>query len=206
MEAPKLILASASPRRQALLKEAGYEFVVHAADVDEGNVPAGLLPSELAKHLSNIKADAVGSKFPDAVVLGADTVVAFGDTVLGKPKNPADAKRMLELLSGTTHVVITGVTVVCVGRGFARSTRAMSAVRMKTLSAKEIEKYVASHEWEGKAGGYGIQDPDPFVTRVSGSHSNIVGLPMKPVKEILGAAGVAPGRRNSNDETRNSNQ
>jgi septum formation protein len=191
-DGPKLILASASPRRQSLLKEAGYDFAVHPAEVDESNVPAGLTPSDLARHLANIKADVIASKFPDAVVLGADTVVAFGERILGKPEHAADARRMLELLSGTTHIVITGVAVLCAGRGFSRVARAMSAVRMKSLSDKEISKYVAGGDWQGKAGGYGIQDPDPFVTRVSGSQSNVVGLPMKLTKSLLAEAGIPP--------------
>ena len=192
MDRPRLILASASPRRQSLLRDAGYDFEIHPADVDETNYPAGLSPSDLARHLANIKADAVSAKFPDAVVLGADTVVAFGDLVLGKPKDAADARRMLELLSGTTHIVITGVAVLSAAKGFARITRVMSAVRMREMSPKDVDRYVAGGEWQGKAGGYGIQDHDPFVTRVAGSQSNIVGLPMKVTKKLLAEAGIAP--------------
>src|SRR5438045_2779022 len=108
----RLILASRSPQRQLLLRQAGYEFDIEPADIDESNFPASMLPTELALQLSRAKANAVADRFPDAVVLGADTVVAFGDRILGKPKDPADARTMLELLSGTTQIVITGVTVM----------------------------------------------------------------------------------------------
>jgi septum formation protein len=194
--APRLILASASPRRRELLHEAGYNFEVHPADIDEDDYPPTLLPAELARRLAGLKAAAVAARFPSDVVLAADTVVAFGDAPLGKPADERAAANMLELLSGTTHLVITGVTIVHASRSFRRSIRVMSAVRMKALTAAEIQQYVESGDWRGKAGGYGIQDqrPDPFVTRMSGSHSNIVGLPMEKTVELLAAAGMVPRR------------
>lgn len=143
-------------------------------------------------QLARRKADAVAAKFPDAVVLAADTVVAFGDQIIGKPHDAAEAREMLRLLSGTTHIVITGVSVRHKAVGHTADTRVMSAVRVRPLTAKEIDAYIASGEWKGKAGGYGIQDPDPFVTRMTGSHSNIIGLPMKATRQLLEAAGVQP--------------
>ena len=138
----RLVLASGSPRRQELLREAGYEFAVFPADIDEEIYP-NLLPLELARHLSFEKAKAVAGKFPQDVVLGADTVVAFGDRILGKPTDAANAKAMLQLLSSTTHLVITGVCVIHVEKNFHRLARVMSAVRMRFLSAGEIERYVS---------------------------------------------------------------
>lgn len=187
---PLLILASASPRRRELLHEAGFEFTVEPANIDEAAVAQGLLPFEAAMELAIAKADPVAAAHPDAVVLAADTVVAFGDTVIGKPLDPNDARRILRLLSGTTHLVITGLAVVHVGGKFSRHQRVASAVRMKNLSPLEIDAYVAGGQWKGKAGGYGIQDNDPFITRISGSHTNIVGLPMEEAKDLLAAAGV----------------
>lgn len=189
---PRLILASASPRRQQLLAEAGYTFTVFPADVDESNVPHDVRPGDLAEYLAQVKADAVAPRFRDDVVLAADTVVAFAETVLGKPRDAADAARMLRLLSGTAHSVITGVAVVRISTNFARHTRVLSAVHMRSLADDEIARYVASNDWEGKAGGYGIQDPDPFVTRVAGCHTNIVGLPMTTTADLLREAGVTP--------------
>ncbi len=192
---PRLILASASPRRQELLREAGYEFIVHPADVDESKAPANLLPVNLAKHLAFQKARAVADIYPRDLVLAADTVVAFGDRPLGKPADVEEARRMLALLSGTTHIVITGVCLMCKATELEQTRAVMSAVRMRQLLSSEIEAYVKGGEWQGKAGGYGIQDRDPFVMRMSGSLSNIVGLPMELTAEMLAGVGVTPEKK-----------
>jgi septum formation protein len=204
LEAPRLILASSSPRRRELLREAGYAFEIDPADIDEEAVPPGMSPSDVARYLAETKAKVVAARHPDDVVLAADTVVTFGEKLLGKPKDAAEAKRMLQLLSGTTHLVITGVAVMHPAKQFTRITRVMSAVRMRMLSAAEIDRYVASNEWQGKAGGYGIQDVDqfpadhpastPFITRQAGSKTNIVGLPMTVTKQLLSEAGIKPER------------
>jgi len=189
----KLILASASPRRAQLLAEAGYVFETVPADVDESQVPASP-PSELAQRLAVAKAQAVADRFPDDVVLAADTIVCLGETVLGKPADADDARRMLNLLSGTTQVVITGVSVIRKAINYQQTHKAMSAVRMEVLTPEQIERYIASGEWQGKAGGYGIQDEDPLVKRISGSHSNVVGLPMELTRYMLATAGISPGK------------
>jgi septum formation protein len=192
---PRLILASASPRRQSLLRDAGYAIDVDPADINEDDYPQGMLPSAIAVRLAEAKARAVAPRHPGDVILAADTVVAFGDTPLGKPADAADAKRMLQVLSGTTHIVITGVCVMRQTPPFFKSTRVMSAVKMRKMTPSEIERYVESNEWQGKAGGYGIQDKDPFVVRQSGSHTNIVGLPMSVARQLLEEAGVKPAPR-----------
>jgi septum formation protein len=189
---PRFILASASPRRQELLRSAGYDFDVVASNVDEAAYPTGMLPGALAVYLSEAKAKSVASMHPDCVILAADTVVAFGDVPLGKPTDENDARRMLLLLSGTTHIVITGVTIAHTADSFFKSVRTMSAVRMRFFTPAELESYIASGDWIGKAGGYGIQDKDPFVTRIAGSQTNIVGLPMGVAKRLLAEAGVKP--------------
>jgi len=188
----QFVLASASPRRQELLRQAGYQFIVDPANIDEEDYPRDILPSELALKLAQEKADAVAARHPADVVLAADTVVAFGDLILNKPRDANQARKMLRLLSGTTHLVITGVAVVRLVPGFAQQARVMSAVRMRLLSSRQIEQYVESGLWQGKAGGYGIQDPDPFVERLRGCHTNIVGLPMTTTKALLAAAGIHP--------------
>ena len=175
-----------------MLREAGYDFSLDPADVDESAFPPGMLPSHVAVHLAEEKAKAVSARHVNDVVLAADTVVSFGDTLLGKPADAVQAKRMLALLSGTTHIVITGVCVMHAAANFTKSGKAMSAVRMRALAPGEIDQYVASGMWKGKAGGYGIQDPDPFVIRQAGSHTNVVGLPMKLVKQLLGETGIQP--------------
>lgn len=186
----RLILASASPRRRELLHEAGYEFQVHPAEVNEEDYPPAILPADLALHLARIKAETIAGQFTDDFVLAADTVVAFGDQILGKPHGEAHALQMLQLLSGTTHIVITGIALIRGVDHYLKTTRVMSCVRMRTLKDDEIKRYIATGDWQGKAGGYGIQDVDPFVTRVAGCHTNIVGLPMTSTRKLLDEAGV----------------
>jgi septum formation protein len=189
----QLILASASPRRRQLLTDAGYDFAVEPADVDETPRP-GLSPADVAQQLACAKAEVIAARHPDDVVLGADTLVCFGERILGKPADADDARRILSLLSGTTQVVITGICVARKSAGFSQSTRVLSAVRMRPLSRQQIEAYIATGEWQGKAGAYGIQDQDPFVTRIGGSHTNVVGLPCRQVRRLLSAAGIEPSR------------
>ena len=148
-------------------------FDIQPADVDESDHPPGLEPAVLAAYLADRKADAVAARFPDAVVLAADTVVALGATALGKPADAQHARAMLASLAGTNHAVVTAVTV-----------------HMRRLTPAEIDAYVATGQWQGKAGGYGIQDQDPFVTRITGSLTNIVGLPMDETRGLLREAGV----------------
>ena len=191
---PRLILASASPRRQELLREGGYRFTVRPADVDESDYPPGLSAGGLAGYLAGRKAAVVAEALPEDVVLAADTVVALEGEVFGKPADRGDARRMLGRLSGTAHGVITGIIVVHRSAGFSGSRVVESAVHMRQLTAAEIEAYLDTGGWRGKAGGYGIQDPDPFVTRITGSLTNIVGLPMEDARELLRAAGIESAR------------
>jgi septum formation protein len=187
-----LILASGSPRRQELLREAGYEFLVSPADIDEDVYPPDSSPAEIAEHLALAKAQTVAAHFPDDVVLAADTVVALGNESLGKPADAADARRLLSLLGGTAHEVITGVAVVRAATDLTLHARVTSAVQMRALTAAELDAYIATGDWQGKAGGYGIQDQDPFVTRMSGCLTNIVGLPMTHTRQLLAQAGIHP--------------
>jgi len=191
-DVPRLILASESPRRQQLLRDEGFQFSIQPPNIDEREHPSGLGPVQLARHLSMLKAASISPQFPDDVILAADTVVAFGERALGKPADPVEARRMLALLAGTTHLVITGVTVIRRATGFQKTRHAMSAVRMRKLTLNEIQDYVNSRQWEGKAGAYGIQDPDPFVANISGDQSNVVGLPMEITIELLEEAGIKP--------------
>jgi septum formation protein len=190
---PRLILASASPQRQTLLRQAGYEFGIEPADVDEEDYPPDTLPADVAVYLARLKADKVADRMPDCIVLGADTVVAIGDFIVGKPRDAQHAREMLKLLSGTTHIVITGVSVICRNAGFSQHRRVFSAVRVRPLLAREIEEYVDSGQWQGKAGGYGIQDPDPFVVCMKGCRTNVIGLPMTTVRNLLTQAGLVGG-------------
>lgn len=186
----RLVLASASPRRSELLRAAGIEFDVQPADVDESIVHANESPAAYVCRVAEAKARLVHRSRPGCVVLAADTTVVLDNQILAKPADAADARRMLRLLSGRTHEVLTAVTVCA--PGLEADTRlASTAVEFATLSEDEIERYVASGEPMDKAGGYAIQgQASRFVTRISGSYSNVVGLPVAIVYEMLKAAGA----------------
>jgi len=156
----RLILASASPRRQQLLREAGYEFLTYPADLDEAAIArpkkVGLSPENLAVYLAGVKAQMVAERFPDDVVLAADTLVAKEAEILGKPLDANDARRILTLLSGTTHRVITGVAVISRRNALLVSESVASTVEMRLLGSGDIEAYIATNQWQGKAGAYGL--------------------------------------------------
>lgn len=187
----RLVLASRSPQRVKLLGDAGYTFDCDPADIDEEAYPRDLTPPLIARWLARAKATHVANRNPDACVLAADTVVALGDQLLGKPEDPAHAARMLAQLSGSTHAVTTGVALIDPSRKVDLATHVTSMVQMRRLSEDEIARYIASDQWRGKAGGYGIQDNDPFVTCMQGSVTNVIGLPMEKVQELLQQAEVA---------------
>lgn len=186
----RIVLASRSPQRVTLMRDAGYTFDTDPADIDESDVPAGLDAVGVARHLALAKARRVAERQPDACVIGADTVVALGDELLGKPADAADARRMIAGLSGSTHRVITGVAVV--SPAAEAVDHAESTVTMRKLTDPEIDAYVATGDWQGKAGGYGIQDDDPFVTCTSGPADNVIGLPMELVETMLTPSGGPP--------------
>ncbi len=184
----KLILASASPRRRDLLASLGLSFEVFATDADE-SVPIGTPPRELVGILAERKARAASEKFPDDVVIAADTVVSVGGEILGKPKDDADARRMLRLLSGGKHTVYTGVTVISDGKVF--SDVIASDVFMREIGEGEISAYIATGEPADKAGAYGIQGLGGiFVTRIEGDYWCVTGMPKEATARLLGLAGV----------------
>jgi len=181
----RLILASASPRRRALLEQVGYEFDVRPADEVEGPRLPGESPPDYARRSAELKAAAVSREAPDALVLGADTVVAVGDAVLGKPADAADARRMLADLSGTSHWVHTGISVA-VGGEVVGSDVVSTEVFFRALSSEEIADYVATGEPLDKAGAYGIQGRGALlVEKVNGCYFNVVGLPLSRTRELL---------------------
>lgn len=182
-----IILASASPRRRALLTAAGIDHVVEAANVDE-TLRLGELPSAYAERLARDKAEAVGLRHPGATVLGADTVVVVDSQVLGKPVDAEDARRMLAQLSGREHVVLTAVAVAC--GGALQSSVAETSVRMRAMSAAEIAEYVETGEPMDKAGAYAIQGGAAgFIEQISGEFDNVVGLPVSVVRRLLSTVG-----------------
>ncbi len=191
-EAPgpqRLVLASSSPRRLQLLAQVGIvPDTVIPAEIDE--TPGEReLPGHLARRLADAKAVTVGVAAGSAFVLAADTVVALGRRILGKPAGEAEARRFLRMLSGRRHQVYGGVTVLAPdGRCAGRLVR--TAVSFKRLDTSEVESYVAGGEWQGKAGGYSIQGAaGAFVPRVNGSYPNVVGLPLYETVSLLRGLG-----------------
>jgi septum formation protein len=181
-----IILASASPRRKELLQQAGFTFTVVASGVPEVRSP-GEAPIAFATRLAREKAQDVASRSPAAaIVIGADTVVVCNEEVLGKPVDAEDAKRMLRLLAGRTHQVITGV---CVLSGDVVELAAeVTMVQMLTVSAQEIDDYVASGEPTDKAGAYAIQGRAArWIPRIQGCYFNVVGLPLALVTAMIEA-------------------
>ena len=186
------MLASASPRRRALLEQIGYApDVVEPAELDEAALP-GERPEAHAARLAHAKAEAVAARHPGAFVLGADTVVACGRRILGKAETEEEARRCLSLLSGRRHRVFGGVTAIDPsGRAASRLVR--TAVTFKRLSAEEVAAYLACGEWRGKAGGYAIQGrAAAYIRFVGGSYSNVVGLPLHETYRMLVGLGLPP--------------
>lgn len=185
----RIILASKSPRRRELLSLLGVEFSVVSEDIDE-TVNEDLPVESEIKRLSLEKAKAVAGKAGEGdVIIAADTVVVLDDRVFGKPESGVDAKRMLRALSGKTHKVITGVTVLCGGRADTRA--AVTEVTFRDLSDKEIEAYVATGDPFDKAGGYALQGISCiFVKGISGDHFNVYGLPVGLLADMLRGSGV----------------
>ncbi|HEY2236274.1 MAG TPA: Maf family protein [Candidatus Angelobacter sp.] len=191
---PELILASSSPRRQELLREIGIPFQVHAANINEDQMP-GEPPINYALRLAREKAEAVSAKYPQSYVLGADTIVVLNGEVLGKPKDQQDAARMLRLLSGREHEVTTAVSLIApfkVAQGTLAETRASTTkVYFREIAEPEIQQYVAGGEPMDKAGAYAIQGgASRWTDRIEGEFSNVVGLPLSLVTEMLKATGL----------------
>jgi septum formation protein len=188
--APAFILASASPRRQELLARLAVPFAVMPADVDERLLPAEAPPAYVSR-LAQTKAQHLAQRFPEALVLGADTVVVLDGHILGKPENVAVARQMLTRLSGRQHTVITGLALLQHSRQLMRLDTVSTLVRFRSLSPTEIEQYIATAEPFDKAGAYAIQgEAAAFVESLEGCYTNVVGLPLRHTAALLQAAGL----------------
>lgn len=184
---PNIVLASGSPRRRELLERIGASFTVRTPEVDE-TVPEGLFPRETVEYLSRVKADAVEAG-PDEVVVAADTMVFLDGSRLGKPRDAADALRMLTALQGRAHTVCTGVTVRQGRRCLTESE--VTTVYFRAASREELERYVATGEPMDKAGGYGIQSRGGLLAeRLEGDFTNVIGLPLPRLARMLARFGV----------------
>lgn len=188
--APRLVLGSASPRRRDLLAQIGLSpDLIAPANINEDPIP-GELPRPHALRLAQEKAAALGPQYQGDVILSADTVVGVGRRILPKTETADEARACLTLMSGRAHRVFTGVCVID-AQGVSRTRISETRLKMKRLTEAEIEGYIASDEWRGKAGGYGIQGfADAFIISLSGSYSGVVGLPLFETRALLIAAGL----------------
>jgi septum formation protein len=185
---PKLILASRSPRRKELLREACYEFcVIPPSDAAESGECSGESPSQLVARLAHQKAADVAGRIDRGLVLGCDTVAECRGQILGKPADQEHARAMLETLSGREHRVLSGVCLWQVPDGQPAIRVAVTTLRMDSLTPQQLDEYLASGQWEGKAGAFGYQDGLDWVHVVEGSESNVVGLPMELLAEMVWA-------------------
>ncbi len=189
----QLILASSSPRRRELLASIGLiPHKIISPEVDETPLKGENI-RDYVKRIAHLKAHTVHLQTPEAYVLGADTIVETGRKIIGKPEDEAGARRTLEKLSGRRHRVYTGICVVS-PKGQEVCRIVMTRVSFKRLTAEDIDDYIASGEWEGKAGAYGIQGKAAkFVTFISGSYTNIVGLPAYETDCLLKGVGFCKG-------------
>ncbi len=185
MNLPSFILASSSPRRSELLKQLDVEFRVVPSDATELHEEQ-LTARELAQLNAYRKARAVAKRFPDCLVLGADTLVSLENRLFGKPRDLAEARRMLEQLQRTTHQVVTGLCLLHLRSHYQSVFAETTDVRFKALTIAEIDQYLGSIDPLDKAGGYAIQEGSPpVVEEIRGSYSNVVGLPLDRLKVVL---------------------
>ena len=185
-----IVLASASPRRKEILEKTGLSFRVDVGDYKEV-VLGGLSPHILARRLSRRKAEAIAARYRDALIIAADTIVVFGEKIFGKPFSASEAKRMLGMLSGKRHTVITGFTIFDTKTGKRMTRSVETRVYFRKMDRREIEGYVRSGEPLDKAGGYAIQGlGGVFIRRIEGDYYNVVGLPLSEVMAGLKKFGV----------------
>ena len=183
----ELILASSSPRRLELLNEAGFVFrVIKPNQVEAQTSQTAHSAMEQARSLALAKARSVAQKQTSkAIILGADTVVSLDKHIIGKARNRDHAREILTMLSGTTHQVITALALLEIPVGRCLVEHEVTSLTMAKLSAEQIEEYLDTSPWQGKAGAYAIQENDAFILKIDGSFSNVVGLPMELLERML---------------------
>jgi septum formation protein len=189
---PRIILASSSPQRKRLLAEMGYDFEVISPTGDEPDPSSFADAAAYVTHTAWLKAREVAGRVESGLVIAADTAVALAGQMFGKPADVDDARHILQQLSGSTHQCWTGV---CLwprpGTNWIGDVD-VTDLRMRELTRDELDAYLASDRWAGKAGAYAIQDPDPYVSIIRGSHSNVVGLPTELLERLLRGVGFRP--------------
>src|SRR3990172_12722642 len=185
MPKKRLILASTSPRRIVLLKSLGYLFDIIPHDIEEC-IQGNVLPAELVQNLAFLKASDVARRVCDAVIVSADTIIVHEKSILGKPKDVSDAKRILSILSNSEHDVISGVCVMASPSRKKMLRIERTHIKMKSIKDEEIDRYILTGEPMDKAGAYAIQgEGRKFIEKIDGSYSNAVGLPLELLQEML---------------------
>jgi septum formation protein len=186
----QIILASSSPRRKGLLQQIGLDFKVDAG-VREESAVTGQKPDEIVKEISLKKARSIADKYPDALIIAADTIGVIAGRIIGKPHSEKEAAEILSLLSGKAHSVITGFTVLDTATNKSVSKTVATTVYFKNLTKSEIEEYIKTGEPLDKAGAYAIQGLGAlFVEKIDGDYFNVVGLPLGALAEVLKEFGV----------------
>lgn len=181
------ILASASPRRKELLSKAGYKFDIIVSDVDESKISsAGISSAEFTRRAALAKAKDVAEKFPDRLVVAADTIVDYEGQIIGKPDSAEHAEEIIRKLFSKPHKVITGIAFVKKDANLEIVDCDITVVYPKKMTEKQIAGHIASQTWQGKAGAYGIQEgADEFVEKIDGSYTNVMGLSMELVEKMF---------------------
>jgi septum formation protein len=184
---PRIILASASPRRKELLTRAGYKFDVTVSDINESDFhPENAEPAEYAKRLALAKANDVASEHPDAIVIGADTIADLDGKIIGKPEDTKHAEQITRFLFSKPHKVITGLAIVRLKDSLQLVESDTTVVYPRKMTEQQIAKHIKSGTWRDKAGAYAIQETgDEFVERIDGSLTNVMGLPVELLKKML---------------------
>jgi septum formation protein len=184
---PQIILASASPRRKELLTKAGYKFVVSVSGINESDFPVeNTEPAEYAKRLALAKANNVAADHPDALIIGADTIADVDGKIIGKPKDPKDAEQITRLLFSRPHKIITCLAIVRLRDNLQLVECDTTVVYPRKMSEQQITNHIKSGSWRDKAGAYAIQETgDDFVERIEGSLTNVMGLPVELLEEML---------------------
>ena len=182
-----LVLASASPRRKQLLTDAGYKFTVVVSQIDESVFPTDNITSvEYAGQLAFAKANDVADKYPDSIVIGADTVVDFEGQIIGKPRDAKHAEEITRMLFSKPHKVITGLALICKSRNLKIVEAETTVVYPRKLTDAQIASHIKSGIWRDKAGAYAIQEQnDLFVDHIDGSMTNVMGMPMELLQRNL---------------------
>lgn len=180
----KIILASSSPRRKALLKKLGLKFQIIPSKIKERLPKTSKNPKELAAKIALLKAKEVAKKIKSGIIIGADTIVVLNKRIIGKPKDYKDALRILSILSGTTQYVITGIAIIDAQTKKTKIAAVSTKVKMKKMTPEQISYFAKKHI--DKAGAYAVQEKgDLFIEQIEGSFSNVVGLPVEKLKQIL---------------------